>query len=112
MGAIKAAPKINTKELNIPKRKILSMSVHSGWCYENILGSVYKCNPFFSGNYIEITVLLQMCNEIYDTSTIISGEVYKFLPSCIKEHCRLLDCGVVRKGAPEIHSLYSIDFFP
>ena len=58
-----------------------------------------------------MTLLIQKCNEIYDTSTIITGEIYNYLPSCIKVNCRLIDVVTIIKGNPP-HQLYSVDCFP
>ena len=99
------------KVIDVPKRKLVTYGLHKGYTTESILGTLYKCNPVFTGKFINVTILIQKCNEIYDTSTIITGEIYNYLPSCIKVNCRLIDVVIIIKGDPP-HQLYSVDCFP
>ena len=99
------------KDFEVPKRKLVTYGIHKGFTSETILGTMYKCNPVFSGKFIHLTNLIQKCNEIYDTSTIITGDIYQYLPYCIKIYCRLIDVVSVIKDTGGIQ-LYSIDCFP
>lgn len=82
---------LNDSKINVPKRKVISFGIHTGWCFENVLGSIYKCNPYFSGSHVEIASLYQRINDIYDTSLIFGQETYRYLPECIKFHTKQID---------------------
>jgi hypothetical protein len=101
----------NFEGLDIPKRKIVTFGLHKGWTSIYINGSIYLANPCFGGKGISLTDALQRCNEIYDTSTIVTGEVYMHLSDCVRTSLRLIDCAIVQKGG-RVHQLYSVDCFP
>jgi len=102
---------IDRNTLDLPKRKIVTWALHQGYTKESILGSIYKCNPQIKGPDIEITDNLQKCNEIYDTSCIITNIVYQYLPEQIAVNFRKIDRVIMSKDN-NIYTLYSIDWFP
>ena len=55
--------------------------------------------------------LLQLTNEIYDTTQLLTGDVYKWLPESIKPYFRLIDKAIIQPGG-DPQMLYSCDCFP
>lgn len=99
------------KNIKIPRRKLVTFSLHNGYSYEAVLGSIYKCNPYFSSGHINLARAFQKCNEIYDTSLIINGDTYDYQPECMKSACRLIDCAIIYQGG-KVFSQYTVDMFP
>ena len=102
---------VDKDQLNLPKRKLVTWAINKGQTQENILGSIYKCNPVYNGPEIEILNKIQKLNEIYDTSCIITHLVYQHLPESIGAFFRKIDRVIISKES-DILTLYSIDWFP
>lgn len=98
------------KKQKLPKRKIVTFGMHFGTYYEAVLGSLYKANTFFSSPDIRLTEILQKANEIYDTSLVMTEEIYKYLPECIKVKSRLIDCTKF-ESYEQVYSIWTCDIF-
>jgi hypothetical protein len=111
LGGTGNEPDKNYIKQKLPKRKILTFGMHFGTYYEAVLGSLYKANTFFTSPDIWLTELLQKSNEIYDTSLVMTEEIYKYLPNCIKVKSRLVDYTKFESYS-QVHSIWTCDIFP
>lgn len=73
---------------------------------------MYKANTYFYSNDIDLTNLLQISNQVYDTNLLMTEEIYRYLPECIKVKSRLIDQVTFPTRFSQVYSFYSVDFFP
>ena len=86
----------------------MGFGLHYGWTIEGTVGSKYKIDASYLSPNVNIAARLEAASRQYGVTLLISGSVYEFLSTELKNMCREID-RVTVKGSINAIRLFTID---
>lgn len=90
----------------------ISYGIHVGYAVEGSIGTDMKVDPLYLSSDVQLALRIEELNEQYNTSILMTGELYDLLSEKGQERVRKIDQILVKQSLQGMKELYSFDMKP